>query len=240
MMISSMIWAVPGFLGLPSDWDHLQMQNVQAIDPFAFPWHSLEEWAKQFNALIRKKKASVNILMGYSLGGRLALHALLDDPSLWDGAIIVSAHPGIYDPAERDKREAEDLVWADLFLNEEWGALMQKWSTRPVFKHETFHFKREEKDFKREELAHTLIYASQGRQKDLTKKVGELTVPQLWLVGENDARYFAMSKELNLKNPDSKVVVLPDACHRIPWSHPQVFKETIQKWTQGVSKKARS
>lgn len=218
------IWAVPGFLGLASDWDHLQIDSLVAIDPNHFRCRSLEAWGSEFNRHVRQQKCKANILLGYSLGGRLGLHALIDDPSLWKKAIIVSAHPGISEEAERKLRLENDKAWAKRFLTDDWQTLMRDWGQQSVFKNEIFHFKREEKDFSRVQLARTMLFGSQGMQIDLREQISQLPMPITWIVGEKDQRYIKLKDELSFRHPASKVVVIPDAYHRIPWSHPQQLR----------------
>ena len=229
--IASMkIWAIPGFLGLASDWDHLTLPNLKKVDPFVFPWSSPAEWGSSFNHCVQKERGNPNLIMGYSLGGRLALHALVDHPDLWDGAVIVSAHTGMACELDKAKRFKNDQRWADRFLHEEWDQMLRDWNAQSVFQPETFHFTRNEMDFNREELAHTLIYASQGLQRDLKASIEALNLPQLWIVGEYDQRYATLAQGLTLRHPLSCVVVLPGACHRIPWSHPEIYQDLVWRW----------
>src|SRR5688572_14927036 len=116
-----MIRTLSGFLGRPEDWDFL-------------PWpHDPEEG---------------EILLGYSMGGRLALQ-LLQQQS-FRCAVIVSA--GLNAPdAERRRRDEE---WARRFEIEEWSALMQAWSAQPVFGGHVMP--RREADYDRAELARQL------------------------------------------------------------------------------------
>lgn len=55
------------------------------------------------------------ILVGYSMGGRLALHALLEG-GLWDAAILISPHPGLESEEERAARRAGDAEWGSRAL----------------------------------------------------------------------------------------------------------------------------
>ena len=93
-----------GFLGRPKDWDLLfqkmrqQFPKAEFIAPDLFaslkfgPNLGLEEWAKRFNAYIiaNFKRTPEKILLGYSMGGRLALHSLAKDFNLWQKIILLS------------------------------------------------------------------------------------------------------------------------------------------------------
>ena len=99
-----MIWCVPGFLGLPSDWDFLPWPHCDYVD----------------GAGERE-----DVIIGYSMGGR---RALAEAPR-FGKAVIVSAGINAPDPARRLRDEA----WAQRFEHESWDALMRDWNAQPVF-----------------------------------------------------------------------------------------------------------
>ena len=116
-MNKATVFAIHGFLGLPSDWDFLEYAvPLEAVDlaNFCCPTNGFKEWAVQFNTRA-KKTPGRKIIMGYSLGGRLAMHALLHDPDLWEDShnhIKPSRFRIIRRPA---KTAGFDLAWADRF-----------------------------------------------------------------------------------------------------------------------------
>ncbi len=85
----STIWAIPGFLGVPSDWDIFSWEGLKKVDLASPSCISFDTWAKHFNREVKSHQNSNNILLGYSLGGRLGLHAVIEQPQLWNAAIIV-------------------------------------------------------------------------------------------------------------------------------------------------------
>src|SRR5262249_45368361 len=115
--MTARLYALHGFLGLPSDWDLLR-QPLHAIDLFSIgkPLSTLWSWAQDFNRQVSAD--NTNILIGYSLGGRLGMHALIDQPHLWQGGVFVSAHSGLSFSHDRDKRIQSDAQWAQRFLQE--------------------------------------------------------------------------------------------------------------------------
>src|SRR5262249_13235955 len=158
-------YALHGFLGLKTDWKFFSSNNLMPIDLFEInpPKFGLKQWAVCFNAYVEKKPRRRNILMGYSLGGRLAMHVLLQNPTLWDSAILISAHPGLESLELKQKRHASDNAWALRFKSESWEPLMQAWNQQEVFKDSTI-VQRVEHDFSRELLADTLIHWSLAHQ----------------------------------------------------------------------------
>src|SRR5688500_7213032 len=99
--------ALHGFLGHPRDWDEFRkalkelspQTDFQTIElPFKSGGRipkSMGSWAKKFNQAQKSNHVERNILLGYSLGGRLALQAAIDKPGLWDEVVLVSSHPGL-------------------------------------------------------------------------------------------------------------------------------------------------
>lgn len=229
------ICALSGFLGLPSDWSHLKWKNLNVIDWQQFSLNSMTDWGKAFNQNSDHQKTAPNILMGYSLGGRLALHALIDQPNLWQGAIIISTHSGLIDDQERLLRQQRDREWATRFENENWDSLMDAWNMQEVFANDPFSFSRKEIDYQRPKLAQALIGGSLGGQADLCQQIASLPFPILWITGALDSRYCQIGQGLTFSNPNSSWKSIKGAGHRVPWSHPQLFSETARAFLKGIA-----
>lgn len=206
-----MIIALHGFLGLPSDWN---LFETSPLNLYSLEWTSLKNCAAQINAMNHFDKP---ILMGYSLGGRLALHALIQEPSKWSGGIIISAHPGLSDPTEKTDRLKRDEEWALKFEHQEWASLMNDWNNQEVFKH-SVHPQREEKDYDRSKLAAILRTCSLGKQEDLREQIRQLQIPLLWIAGEKDPVFSKLAREMELLHSYSHAVIVPNASHRVVYT----------------------
>lgn len=223
-----MLYALHGFLGRPSDWTDLLKgsafgRNLQSIDLFKDSPLPLSEWGKHFNEEAAKRDRGPRMLMGYSLGGRLALHALIQNPNLWDAAIIISAHAGLDLKQDKQQRRHGDEKWANRFEVEAWDGLMQAWNGRPVFDHDDFCFQRKESDYVRSRLAEALRVWSLGNQEYLLPSIEALDLPILWIVGEQDSFYAEQGKKVKLQHSGSRVWVASGAGHRVPWQQPEQF-----------------
>lgn len=229
------LWALPGFLGLRSDWKFLHMDQLIGIDLSMFPLTGLDNWSKSFNSHALSSKTKPAFLMGYSLGGRLALHSLLNAPQSWDAAIIISAHSGLKTESERNKRRLRDQKWADRFLAEDWQKLMHAWNSQKLFKGSSFSFARLEKNFQRFFLAEALSHASLGSQEDLKDQIGHLPMPILWITGEYDQKFSEIAHNLNFSNPLSRHAILSNSGHRAPWEQPELFEQALQDFIAQLS-----
>lgn len=221
------IYAIHGFLGLPSDWNNFPSIShpVKIVESS----QSMPEWAEQFNSTVKKEKNVKNIILGYSMGGRLAMHALLNNPTLWDGAIIVSAHAGLTTAKERNERLQSDQKWAHRFLNDPWELLMRDWNSNPLFGKNVLL--REESSFNRKQLAQQLTHWSLGAQEPLLEPLSTLSLPLLVLTGALDSKFCALAEPFK---QFTQVVAIPDAAHRIPWDQPVLFTKQITQFIQEI------
>lgn len=72
-------------------------------------------------------------LVGYSLGGRLAMGLLALMPSAIARLTLLSAHPGLTDDAERATRRATDREWCALLDRGSLEAFADTWEAQPIF-----------------------------------------------------------------------------------------------------------
>lgn len=237
------ITALHGFLGRPNDWStlfhgHALQNKIQAIDLFnSWPILEMRPWAAQLNAHVEKIQVSATprVMLGYSLGGRLAMHAILQKPELWQAAVIISSHLGLTSVEEKSKRKENDEQWAQRFERDAWENILRDWNGRDVFQNDSFQFIRTETDFSRKTLAAALRQWSLSQQEDLAERIGLLKMPVLWIAGADDHNYVHQTKRLNLQNPRSKVVLVPEAGHRVPWQHTQQFLSELSNFLSQIN-----
>lgn len=235
------LFALHGFLGRPSDWMHLSadmlgVDRLVAVDiaEIAQPKQNnpFWNWASEFNNGI--SKLSSKIVMGYSLGGRLAIHALLSSPHDWLAGIIISAHAGLESQEEKNQRICRNEQLAERFLCQDWADLMRIWNDQEVFAGSFNHFERKESNYCRKSLASMLKYWSLGKQECLIAQLAKCPKPILWIVGEHDKYYQTLAHTLTFSHPLSQVKILPGAGHRVPWDCPQKFQEHVKMFINQV------
>jgi 2-succinyl-6-hydroxy-2,4-cyclohexadiene-1-carboxylate synthase len=233
------LWCLHGFLGSGADWDTLRaswpddLPPLRSPDLFAGPPRdrSLTAFGERFSAEVAAADPAP-LLLGYSLGGRLALHALLARPALWRGAVIVSAHLGLPDPQARTARQADDAAWARRFRDEPWPDVMRDWNARDVFGGREPTLARDGASYDRTALAQALDTWSLGRQDDLAPGLASLTVPILWIAGADDPRYVAQGRRAANRAPSIRLAVAPGAAHRVPWEAEEWFGETVVEFAR--------
>jgi 2-succinyl-6-hydroxy-2,4-cyclohexadiene-1-carboxylate synthase len=215
------IFALHGFLGGPRDFLALKISGLRAYDIFLSEACPMPEWAKRFNRGLPQS----SIILGYSMGGRLALHALLLDPKRFRAAIIVAAHPGLAHHREKEERLSRDRLLAKDFQNKSWPELMNYWNNLEALKG-SVPIKRHENDYCRNSLARALSYFSLGNQEDLSVKINMLDLPILWLAPKDEADKIA---RLNLKHHHSELIYI-EGGHRFIFSKAEQIAGLIHRF----------
>jgi 2-succinyl-6-hydroxy-2,4-cyclohexadiene-1-carboxylate synthase len=236
---SYQLHALHGFLGSPDDWysfGFARKDNFCTVDLFKdLPIIPFVQWAGIFNrrVAVGSNNASNHILMGYSLGGRLGLHALLQNPKQWKAAIFISTHPGLKLIEERQSRRRSDKQWAEKFEHESWDSLMERWNAQAVFKPETA-VKRLEAAYSRQLLSSALVTWSLGVQHVVTPELCALDKPILWMVGAEDIKFLQEAQQLRFKHPHSRLCVISGAGHRIPWDQTESYLLNVMTFIQNL------
>lgn len=231
-------WCLHGAVGTASDWRPLAKNlaatgiSTRAVDL----WRFLEcesvpmpEFGKRLNAEAAGEvaRAGRRILIGYSMGGRLALHALLEGGP-WDAAVIVSANPGLRDPAEAAARRSSDTLWATQALTLPWQDFIGKWNAQPILGGAMRDSREDGKLIqRRREIARSFVDWSLGSQQPLWDRLPEITVPTLWIAGENDPKFRALAEEATSLSEKFSLEIAPAAGHRVPWENGEWLAKRI-------------
>lgn len=234
-----MLWCLHGFLGHGSDWESFDF-GIPTARPCLFgeiPTQGFASWARTFTAQV-KAVDETPLLLGYSMGGRLALHALLANPGLWRGAVIVSAHPGLVCDAERAARIESDEMWARRFLSDPWDKVVADWQGQAIFGGRPCPLRRDESLYSREALAASLRVWSLGRQEDVKPRLNEISCPVLWAVGQEDEKFVAEAREAVRFMSNGTLWEVPGCYHWVAWEKPREFEWTVRNFLEGVTTNA--
>ena len=175
------------------------------------------------------------VVIAYSWGARVALHAALAYPEFFRALVIVSAHPGLKTREERDLRLASDEVWACRFESEAASTLWRDWEAQPVLASAGEHLLNSlprgellDPRLDRAKLAHVMRAQGLGRQENLWPRLSEIKTPVLWIAGAQDFKYAELGKEAVSLMPKARFVALARAGHRAPWEKPEAFLSCVE------------
>ena len=180
-------------------------------------------------------RGSGRALLGYSMGGRLALHALLGNGHPWQAAVIVSANPGLESAAERNARQAADAAWAAKALAGNWQEFLAEWNAQPLLADAEIRAPQATGSLvtRRREIARSFVDWSLGAQEPLWDRLREISVPVLWVAGENDAKYLAMAERAVAEMPRARLAIAPDSGHRVPWEAEEWLADEVARFLRG-------
>ena len=236
-------WCLHGAVGVAADWRGLAKRlaaaaiSSRAVDLWRFLEDGpqpLESFGKALNADAGGEVFRGNglALLGYSLGGRLALHSLLEKGHPWQAAVLVSANPGLEVAAERAARLESDAAWAARAFGGDWAQFLDAWNAQPVLGHTAIRDAAADRALitRRREVARSFMDWSLGAQQPLWQRLGEITVPVLWVAGERDDKFLALARRAVSLSPHARLAVAPACGHRVPWENEAWLAETTARF----------
>ncbi|GDY12567.1 putative 2-succinyl-6-hydroxy-2,4-cyclohexadiene-1-carboxylate synthase [Planctomycetota bacterium] len=160
-------------------------------------------------------------LLGYSLGGRLALRSALDHPARVRRLVLIAAGPGPASPEDVAQRRITDERLAESLEDSGLGPFIARWEAMPALRPALPWPSAVEASIRARRLSHdprglaaSLRFLGQGAGPALWDRLAELTVPVLLVYGQQDPSLqagTAMARRL----PHARLVAIPGAGHII-------------------------
>jgi 2-succinyl-6-hydroxy-2,4-cyclohexadiene-1-carboxylate synthase len=229
------LWCLHGAVGAAADWRGFAVPGwaTQRIDLWRFldccPM-SLPAFGQALNEEARAGEGK-RVLVGYSMGARLALHALLADGP-WDAAVLVAPHPGLEDPADRSVRRTADATWAAQALSGSWSDFLSAWNAQPVLAASPDFPDRSALKIRRQAVARSFMDWSLGVQDPLWSRLSEIKCPVLWVTGSRDAKFQALADRAIPLLPKAEAWIAPDSGHRVPWEARAAFATRVGEFLE--------
>jgi 2-succinyl-6-hydroxy-2,4-cyclohexadiene-1-carboxylate synthase len=227
-----MVLFIPGFMQRGDAW-----RPVAELLPERYPSALLDHGEHSLEgrlAEIADAAEEGSVLVGYSLGGRLALRAVLRDPGRYAGLVTVGATAGIDDPALRSSRaEADDRLaaWMEAAPIEDVVAI---WERQPLFADQPEALIEEQRPGRMShdpgELAMLLRTAGQGVLEPVWHGLLTLEVPVLAIAGARDEGYVAAAERIADVAPRGRAAIVEDAGHAAHLQRPQRVAELIEEF----------
>ncbi|MCB1110192.1 MAG: alpha/beta fold hydrolase [Chlamydiia bacterium] len=204
-----MLTFLHGFLGVVEDWEEITRRLSCPYRCLSLPGHRGRSLDLQ---AFEEEIGSGVTLVGYSMGGRLAMHYALKYPKRVNKLILLSANPG----EEGAARLASDEKWACLLEKEGMERFLDAWYAQPLFK--GFQVDRTQRRHDPLMLAQVIRTFSPARLPNLWPKLKDFACPLAFLFGENDIKYRLIGKKLQEQFP---VTWIPNSGHAIHIENPK-------------------
>jgi 2-succinyl-6-hydroxy-2,4-cyclohexadiene-1-carboxylate synthase len=171
-------------------------------------------------------------LVGYSMGGRIALHAAFALHDRVRRLILVGASPGLRSATARGERRTADERLADELENSTIERFAQRWASTPVLADQPPEVRAmADADRRRNHspagLAAALRGLGTGALPSLWPRLDRLTIPVELIVGERDEKFIQIARQMLEDLPHARLVVVPGAGHAVHWEAPGAVAERI-------------
>ena len=155
--------------------------------------------------------------VGYSMGGRVALHAALTHPEIVERLVLIGATAGIHDSAERARRRTDDDRLAEHIAAVGVTVFVDEWLSNPLFAGLTPDTAMRDDRLRNTAsgLASSLRTCGTGTQEPLWGRLGEIRCPTTIVVGELDAKFRALGDRLVDAIPDATLTVIGGSGHSV-------------------------
>lgn len=189
------------------------------------------------HALIRYLDLQAYTLMGYSMGGRIALSYTLAYPNEVDRLILESSSYGECGILSRYKRRRNDaelarkiqengIEWFERFWAEQ--SIFQTQSTLPPQIRQKIKERRLQNET--HALANTLLANGQGTFPCLKRRMDHIKVPILYICGEKDHKYRKIGSAMQCRNKNTVTSIITSAGHNTHIERPELFTEAVTRF----------
>ena len=210
--------------------------------------YRMSELAQALTVLLTKLNIRQCILLGYSLGGRIALYLAIHFPQYFYGVILESASPGLATQSERDRRIAKDLQLAQALESVDLVDFIQQWYQNPLFASFVAHPDYQQAIARKlnnnpDKLAKSLRYIGLGQQPNLHHRLSEIQIPLLLIVGELDLKFVNINQTMINSIPNANLTVIDNCGHNVHFEHSakfsQLVKHFVRRWSPSVDSDQR-
>lgn len=179
-------------------------------------------------------------VVGYSMGGRLALYFALRYPELCSGLFLESASPGLDDAESRETRRRTDEEKAVRLESGDFDSFLLYWYRQPLFTslaqneeslRKTIETRRRNEPA---ELARSLRGMGTGSQPSLWDELGGSSVPAMVVAGELDEKFVGLGRRMEAESPMVRFVSIPNVGHNVHSEAPDTYIGLLQGFLESI------
>lgn len=241
-----------GFMGAAGSFSHLADELGRFCNPVLIDMighgstdapddperYQLDQQLEDLSELISSRHFSPCYMLGYSMGGRLALRFALDHPAQISGLILESTTYGIENAVEQKERRHLDNKRAESIVRD-FRTFVEDWNKMPILRnkaHENDYLFESNEQLQRNQkpagIANSLIGFGTGTMDSVKQRLPELNVPTLLIAGQKDKKYTDLALEMHGLLPASQVRVHPKAGHRVHLDQPDWYLTCIREFLE--------
>ncbi len=196
--------------------------------------YSIQHAASDVLAIVERLDLQTISLLGYSMGGRLALYLAQQYPEIIKTLLLESASPGIAGVHERKLRRQWDYDLADSIEREGVDGFIDQWERLPLFASQSAVPRRRQTNLRKQRLqnsalglANSLRGMGTGSQPSLWNGLAANSRPTLLLCGGIDTKYVQINAEMAGLMPRAELGLMAGAGHNTHFEQPDEFSEVV-------------
>jgi 2-succinyl-6-hydroxy-2,4-cyclohexadiene-1-carboxylate synthase len=185
-------------------------------------------------------------LVGYSMGGRLALHVAATRPQRVLSLLTIGAHAGLDEDAREGRRRGDEAL-AQRIESEGLDSFVNYWSSLPLFaglerRGPSFvaQVRTERMSNRVAGLAESLRGMGAGAMRPIWDDLRQVTCPCTFVAGQLDHGYVASARRLAASVPNGRVVVVQRAGHTVHQERPEAFARLLLAHLEAASPKTEA
>ncbi|MCK6577063.1 MAG: 2-succinyl-6-hydroxy-2,4-cyclohexadiene-1-carboxylate synthase [Anaerolineae bacterium] len=198
--------------------------------------------AADLHALLRACGVDAPHLLGYSMGGRLALCYALQHPVR--SLLLESASPGLVSEQERAARRESDERLAARIEQDGIPAFVDTWEKLPLFvtqaalPEDVRARQRQQRQANNPTgLANSLRGMGTGAQPSFWGRLSLLDAPALLLVGALDEKFTAIAQTMAGKMRSARLAVISGAGHAPHLEQPTSFRDEVLRFVRDIGRR---
>lgn len=245
-----------GFTGSAKDWHFIEnkmpdkftpividlLGHGKTSSPDGFEKYSIDNQIDQINKLFNILEISKPILVGYSMGGRLALSYSMEYQREIRALILESTSFGIQDLDDKENRIKNDNLLAKKILNSSLEEFINYWMSIPLFNSlKKIPTENLEQVIKRKitsnnkiGLQNSLLGFSSGKMKNYYPLLNKLNFQTLLIAGELDLKYHEIAEKVNGMLSFSELEIIKDCGHNVHLENPEEFLKLLNKFLLNI------
>ncbi len=208
--------------------------RARALDDIAA--YAMPRVVDELAQLLDAQGTAPAYVLGYSMGGRVALALAAHAPDKVQQLILESASPGLATAEERAARIAADEALAARIEAHGVEAFVDEWQCLPLFASQRTLPAEVRQRVRAQRLrnhAHGLALSLRGMgtgaQPSLWDALPSLRMPVHLLAGAHDAKFVAIAQSMARALPNAALTVIPNAGHTVHLEAPDVWLRYVTK-----------
>ncbi|PJF31981.1 MAG: 2-succinyl-6-hydroxy-2,4-cyclohexadiene-1-carboxylate synthase [Phototrophicales bacterium] len=210
-------------------------QSASPSDPMRYEMpHAITD----LKALLDNLHIDTCYLLGYSMGGRLALGFALTHPERVSALILESSSAGLAHASERTARIDSDEALAKRIIVGGIEAFVDEWEKLPLWASQAPHIRQALRLQRLNNnpigLANSLRGMGTGAQPYWGDRVSSLTMPVLYLTGALDDKFTSIASQMIRHTPRGMHITIAGVGHAVHLEAPGGYIHAIRAFLQQV------